>query len=237
MHEHDADGRNPRSAMREAVQFWERRRIWYNAILIAIVALWVVLTWPHFRPAMNLSALGKMCVLAVLANLCYCAAYVAELFMQTAIPHSSWHRVRIGLFVAGMLIAIVLSNYWIRTRFIRMCSKERLLWPRRHKSVEGHGQQHELSGAGGSTRVHGCLRRIFRGDCGGRDLLVCTESERSAPDCNDDGSGHGHLLRTFVDVFRQQSRSRAGTRAGKIFLRDRLPSCLLGRRREDAVER
>ena len=99
--------------MREAVQFWERRRIWYNAILIAIVALWVVLTWPHFRPAMNLSALGKMCVLAVLANLCYCAAYVAELFMQTAIPHSSWHRVRIGLFVAGMLIAIVLSNYWI----------------------------------------------------------------------------------------------------------------------------
>ena len=113
MEVHDADGGNPRRGMREAVEFWEWRRIWYNAILIAIVALWVVLTWPHFRPAMNLSALGKMCVLAVLANLCYCAAYVAELLMQPALPHTSWRRVRIGLFVAGMLIAIVLSNYWI----------------------------------------------------------------------------------------------------------------------------
>jgi hypothetical protein len=97
----------------DAAHFWEPRRLWYNAALILVVGLWVVLTWPHFRPALNLVALGKMLVLALLANVCYCAAYVAEFFMQAVLPTSFWRRVRWSLWVLGMLIALVLENYWI----------------------------------------------------------------------------------------------------------------------------
>lgn len=97
----------------DAAHFWEARRPWYNAALILVVGLWLVLTWPHFRPALNLVALGKMLVLALLANLCYCVAYVAEFFMQAALPTSFWRRLRWALWVLGMLIALVLENYWI----------------------------------------------------------------------------------------------------------------------------
>jgi hypothetical protein len=98
---------------RAAIRFWEPRRLWYNAVLFAIVMLWVVLTWPHFRAALNWLDFGRMCVLALLANVCYCAAYVAEFFMQGAIPLTYWRRVRYAIWILGMVIAVVLSNYWI----------------------------------------------------------------------------------------------------------------------------
>lgn len=35
---------NKPAGIRNAVGFWEPRRIWYNAVLIVIVILWLVLT-------------------------------------------------------------------------------------------------------------------------------------------------------------------------------------------------
>jgi hypothetical protein len=98
---------------RGAVRFWEARRLWYNAVLFAIVMLWLVFTWPHFRPALNWLDFGRMCVLAVLANVCYCGAYVAEFFMQGAVPLTYWRRTRHAIWILGMVIAVVFSNYWI----------------------------------------------------------------------------------------------------------------------------
>ena len=50
---------------------------------MTVVFLWVVFTWPHFRPAFTLEALGKMLVLALLANVCYSAAYPVDWLIQT----------------------------------------------------------------------------------------------------------------------------------------------------------
>ena len=99
--------------LREAARFWEPRRLWYSAILFAIVLLWVVLTWPHFRAALNWADLGRMTILGLLANLCYCAAYVAEFFIQGALPAKFCRRARYAVWIAGMLLAIVVTNYWI----------------------------------------------------------------------------------------------------------------------------
>lgn len=103
----------PEFNFRDAYRFWEPRRIWYNAILTLAVLLWVLFTWPHFRPALNLVAFGKLLVLAGLANVCYCAGYVAEFFMQPALPPSFWRRTRLTLWLAGILIALVMENYCI----------------------------------------------------------------------------------------------------------------------------
>jgi hypothetical protein len=97
----------------EAVRFWERGRFLYNAILTAVVLLWIVLSWPHFRPSLTLGSLVAMLVLALIANLCYTAAYLADILIQTAIPSALWRRSRQFVFLLGMLFAILCENYWI----------------------------------------------------------------------------------------------------------------------------
>jgi hypothetical protein len=72
-----------------------------------------VLSWPHFRPALTLDALAAMGILALLANLCYSAAYLADVPLQLVLPSTSWRRSRWTLWVLGTLFAILLENYWI----------------------------------------------------------------------------------------------------------------------------
>ncbi len=74
------------SPLSSPVRFYERGRILYTAILATILLLWFVFTWPHFRPALNLRDLGAFAVLGLLANLCYCAAYLADIAMRQLLP-------------------------------------------------------------------------------------------------------------------------------------------------------
>lgn len=54
-----------------------------------------------------------MSVLALLANVCYCAAYLVDIPTQYSSVGAIWRRRRWGLWLMGMLFAIVLENYWI----------------------------------------------------------------------------------------------------------------------------
>ncbi|PYT82683.1 MAG: hypothetical protein DMG40_05260 [Acidobacteria bacterium] len=99
--------------LRDAARFWEPRRPLYNLLLFAVVVLWVVKTWPHFRSAMTLESLGIMTVLALLANVCYSAAYLAEMLIQNATSSASWNKQRWVVWVVGTLLAILFENYWI----------------------------------------------------------------------------------------------------------------------------
>lgn len=101
------------AGFREAARFWEPRRIWYNAALFVVVLLWLVFTWPHFRPALTLDALGKMLVLALLANLCYSAAYLVEFVIQAISSENGLRRLRWTVWMLGMLFALLIANYWI----------------------------------------------------------------------------------------------------------------------------
>ncbi|HKV23894.1 MAG TPA: hypothetical protein VJN93_04825 [Candidatus Acidoferrum sp.] len=102
-----------RSFLLSSLHFWEPRRILFNLILLLVVILWVALSWPHFLPALTLSTLLPLCVLALVANVCYCAAYLVDLPVQFSALTSRLHRFRWALWTLGMLIAILLANYWI----------------------------------------------------------------------------------------------------------------------------
>lgn len=102
---------NPRFG--EAVRFWEPRRVWFNAAQFVVVLLWVGLSWPHFRPALTLEALGKMLVLALLANVCYCAGYLVEVVLQAVSSDIARRRFRWAVWILGMLFALLIENYWI----------------------------------------------------------------------------------------------------------------------------
>jgi hypothetical protein len=102
-----------RGLLADAVRFWEPRRLVYNFVLAAVVVVWLVATWPHFRPALTLTSLLLLAILALLANVCYCAAYFVDIPMQRSSFGTVWRRRRWGLWSLGTLLAIVLANYWI----------------------------------------------------------------------------------------------------------------------------
>jgi hypothetical protein len=102
-----------RGAFGGAIRYWEPRRFVYNLVLTAVATGWVVTTWPHFRDALTWPSFGKLLVLAGLANACYCAAYLVDIPMQLSGVSAMWRRWRFGLWLAGMLFAVLIANYWI----------------------------------------------------------------------------------------------------------------------------
>jgi hypothetical protein len=96
-----------------AVHFWERGRLAYNLVLAAAFALWVISTWPHFHGAFTFSNVLSLIVLALLANVCYAFAYLIDVPVQFSSFRAAWLRYRWALWVLGMLLALVLENYWI----------------------------------------------------------------------------------------------------------------------------
>jgi len=102
-----------RALLTDSIRFWELRRIFYNLALSAVVVAWLVVTWPHFRPALTLTSLFLFLILALLANACYCAVYLVDIPLQHSALAAVWRRRRWLLFLAGTLFAILLENYWI----------------------------------------------------------------------------------------------------------------------------
>lgn len=102
-----------RALLDDALRYWEPRRIVYNLVLAAVVLGWLVLTWPHFRAALTVRSLLLLFVLAVLANVCYCTAYLVDIPLQLSSFRGLWLRWRWGLWLTGMLFAAILAAYWI----------------------------------------------------------------------------------------------------------------------------
>lgn len=110
-------GEAPQGSMRviltDAIRYWEPRRFVYNLVLGLVVAGWFGATWPHFRAALAPGPLSKFFVLAVLANICYCAAYLVDVPVQYSTLQPIWRGRRWLLWVVGALFASVLASYWL----------------------------------------------------------------------------------------------------------------------------
>jgi hypothetical protein len=102
-----------RDSFLDALRYWEPRRVVYNLILTAITGIWVAATWPHFRPMLTLHSLLLLTILAIIANVCYCAAYLVDILLQLSPVGAGWKRRRWVLWAMGTLVAIVAANYWI----------------------------------------------------------------------------------------------------------------------------
>lgn len=97
----------------DAIHFWEPRRIAYNAALAAVVLVWAGMAWARIHGNITFEGLLAMLVLAVLANVCYCAAYLVDIPAQWSAYRGTWLRVRWSLWGFGTLFAIALACYWL----------------------------------------------------------------------------------------------------------------------------
>jgi len=107
------NGASFRELISDAIRYWEPRRVGYNLVLAAIVLGWVGLTWPHFRGSFTWPSVLVVFVLAVLANICYCAAYLVDVTVQYSAFRDQWRKRRWVLWVVGVAFAGALTYYWI----------------------------------------------------------------------------------------------------------------------------
>lgn len=101
-----------REAVTNAIGYWEPRRLIYNAVLVAIVLWYLVRSLPASRAVIGFNLLLVLFVLAVLANLCYCAAYIPDVVAQFSGFRPVWLRYRSLVLVIGILFAGIIARFF-----------------------------------------------------------------------------------------------------------------------------
>ena len=93
----------------DSLRYWELHRLYYNLWLIGLTLGCCAFLPDIGRWLLTGRGSGMLVVLATLANLCYCSAYPLDLLIQCSDYRDSWRRWRWLLFVAGSLLAALLT--------------------------------------------------------------------------------------------------------------------------------
>lgn len=101
-----------KAAITSALRYWEVRRLVYNGVLAAIVIGYFVAYLPQSKQVLSIEPLFFLFVLAVGANICYCAAYVVEIFVQLSGFRETWLRVRGILLLVGIVLAGIFARWF-----------------------------------------------------------------------------------------------------------------------------
>lgn len=104
------DGRALRESVTNAIRYWEPRRIVYNVVLAAITVAYFAVFYPKSRVAVTIDNCLFIFLLAVLANVAYCSAYLADVFFQASDYNELWRRYRWILFVIGTVFAGIITR-------------------------------------------------------------------------------------------------------------------------------
>ena len=112
-----------RDYVTDAIKFWEPWRLAYNLVLAAIVIIHFIAGYPASQAVLTLDSALGLFLLAVVANIAYCAAYIADIFAQASGFRELWQRYRWLLFAIGTTFAAVITHslpwaYSIRPRNI-----------------------------------------------------------------------------------------------------------------------
>ena len=93
-----------------AIRYWEPHRLLYNVVLTIIVAYYFAMGYPESKQFLALDALLGLFLLAVLANVAYCAAYIVDIFAQTSEFRALWGKYRWFVFVIGTVFAGIITR-------------------------------------------------------------------------------------------------------------------------------
>jgi hypothetical protein len=97
---------------RNALRYWEPRRVLYNAALLTVVLFHIGAGWPTSKAHLTTDLLIFFFILAVLANIAYCAAYAVDLFVQFSGARNSWPRWRWCVLAVGIAFGAALTHFW-----------------------------------------------------------------------------------------------------------------------------
>ena len=100
-----------RDAATDALGYWEPRRLIYDAVLAAVVITYFFAAWPESRGGLSVDLGLTVFLLAVVANVLYCFAYVADVFVQLSDLRAGWIKSRWALFLAGTAFAATITRF------------------------------------------------------------------------------------------------------------------------------
>ena len=113
----DSPAPTVREMATEALRYWEPHRLIYNAALALIVIGHFFAGWPASKSTISFNGILGLFLLAVLANVAYCAAYVADIFIQLSGFRVMWSRFRWVLLVIGIAFASVITHFFAMSFF------------------------------------------------------------------------------------------------------------------------
>jgi hypothetical protein len=105
-----------RAAITDSLRYWEPRRVVFNGVLTVTVIVYFIINWPHSWGMVSFESVLGLFLLIVLANICYCAAYLADVFVQMSGFREVWLKVRWGLFATGVSFAGIITR-WLAMGF------------------------------------------------------------------------------------------------------------------------
>lgn len=100
-----------REVITDAIGYWEPRRIAYNAVLSIIVLAVVAGHWPDSRSVISANLLLQLFLLAVVANVLYCAAYIVDIVAQYSGFRDTWRGRRWILLTVGIAFAGTIARF------------------------------------------------------------------------------------------------------------------------------
>jgi len=98
----------------DALRYWERHRIVYNLVLLVVVAAIFGANAAAFGRIVSLDLFLQLFLLAVLANVAYCAAYPVDFTVQWSTLRPSWLRMRWIVFLIGLAFATTIAQFIAR---------------------------------------------------------------------------------------------------------------------------
>jgi hypothetical protein len=96
----------------QALRYWEPKRLFYNGIMLVVVGVNVALKWPQVQTLLTFDLFLLLFLLAVLANVCYCAVYAVDLFVRFSGLDAAWEKGRIAVLLVGTAFAAVIAHFF-----------------------------------------------------------------------------------------------------------------------------
>jgi len=105
------NGSDLREFATDAIKFWEPWRLLYNLTLAAVVVIYFAIGYPLSRSVLSVDFCLGLFLLAVVANVAYCAAYIVDIFAQASGFRDVWRQYRKLLFLISTLFAAVITRF------------------------------------------------------------------------------------------------------------------------------
>ena len=106
-----------RAYVASALRYWEPRRIFYNLVLAAVLVAHIAAGGPRAQARITFDLTLAGFLLAVLANLCYCAVYAADAFLQLSGIEEALRVGRALLLGMGTAFAATLTHFVAKATF------------------------------------------------------------------------------------------------------------------------